>query len=95
MEKNTKILLGVGAVIAAYLIFKPKKVSATESIPPSSEMGDTVGSIKKHYEDLNAYFKSKVAPIDGKCPIGYYKEEIRCIAAPCPEGMCVPLALES
>ena len=28
MEKNTKILLGIGAVIVAYLIFKPKKVSA-------------------------------------------------------------------
>jgi hypothetical protein len=28
MEKNTKILLGVGAVIAAYLILKPKKVMA-------------------------------------------------------------------
>ena len=26
MEKQTKILLGVGAVIAAYLILKPKKV---------------------------------------------------------------------
>jgi hypothetical protein len=25
MEKNTKILLGLGAVIAAYLILKPKK----------------------------------------------------------------------
>jgi len=25
MEKNTKILLGVGAVIAAYLILKHKK----------------------------------------------------------------------
>jgi hypothetical protein len=28
MEKNTKILLGVGAIIAAYLILKPKKVIA-------------------------------------------------------------------
>ena len=28
MEKNTKILLGVGAVIAAYLILKPKKAVA-------------------------------------------------------------------
>ena len=26
MEKQTKILLGVGAVVAAYLILKPKKV---------------------------------------------------------------------
>jgi hypothetical protein len=28
MEKNTKILLGLGAVIAAYLILKPKKATA-------------------------------------------------------------------
>jgi hypothetical protein len=28
MEKQTKILLGLGAVIAAYLILKPKKVTA-------------------------------------------------------------------
>jgi hypothetical protein len=28
MEKNTKILLGVGAVIAAYLILKPKEAIA-------------------------------------------------------------------
>ena len=28
MEKNTKILLGVGAIIAAYLILKPKKAMA-------------------------------------------------------------------
>jgi hypothetical protein len=29
MEKQTKILLGVGAVIAAYLILKPKKAQST------------------------------------------------------------------
>ena len=28
MEKQTKILLGVGAIIAAYLILKPKKAAA-------------------------------------------------------------------
>ena len=32
MEKQTKILLGVGAVVAAYLILKPKKVSAQTSV---------------------------------------------------------------
>jgi len=32
MEKNTKILLGVGAVIAAYLILKPKKIIAQEVV---------------------------------------------------------------
>ena len=38
MEKNTKILLGVGAVIAAYLILKPKKVAAQTDVvsPPSN-----------------------------------------------------------
>ena len=29
MEKNTKILIGIGAVIAAYLILKPKVAVAT------------------------------------------------------------------
>ena len=32
MEKNTKILLGVGAVIAAYLILKPKKVDGKTNL---------------------------------------------------------------
>jgi hypothetical protein len=34
MEKQTKILLGLGAVIAAYIILKPKKaVAQTDSAP--------------------------------------------------------------
>jgi hypothetical protein len=35
MEKNTKILLGVGAIIAAYIILKPKKavIAANSSNP--------------------------------------------------------------
>jgi hypothetical protein len=32
MEKNTKILLGLGAVIAAYLILKPKKAIAQNGL---------------------------------------------------------------
>jgi hypothetical protein len=32
MEKNTKILIGVGAVIAAYLILKPKKAIAQNGL---------------------------------------------------------------
>jgi hypothetical protein len=32
MNKQTKILLGVGAVIAAYLILKPKKAVAQEPL---------------------------------------------------------------
>jgi len=38
MEKNTKILIGVGAVIAAYLILKPKKaVTSGVAVVPSEE----------------------------------------------------------
>jgi len=80
MEKQTKILLGLGAVIAAYLILKPKKVDTSTQ--------DTIAQIRMNV-------KSKVSPINGKCPIGYYKETINCIIAPCPEGMCVPKALRS
>jgi hypothetical protein len=32
MEKNTKILLGVGAIIAAYLILKPKKANKIDVV---------------------------------------------------------------
>jgi len=32
MEKQTKILLGLGAVIAAYLILKPKKTAAQTNV---------------------------------------------------------------
>lgn len=32
MEKQTKILLGIGAAIAVYLILKPKKAAAAQTI---------------------------------------------------------------
>ena len=37
MEKQTKILLGLGAVIAAYLILKPKK-AANSYVPSKMEL---------------------------------------------------------
>jgi hypothetical protein len=113
MEKNTKILLGVGAVIAAYLILKPKKAVTSTAIKEEKPQPKVTGgypcpdgTIDYNYTDngamspcvghkspldaLNKYLKSQVAPTNGKCPSGYYKETIRCIVAPCPEGMCVP-----
>jgi hypothetical protein len=116
MEKQTKILLGIGAAIALYLILKPKKaVTSAVAVVPSEEkpqpkvtggypcpdgtidydytdngvMSPCVGN-KSPLDALNRYLKSQVAPTNGKCPSGYYKETIRCIIAPCPEGMCVP-----
>jgi hypothetical protein len=35
MEKNTKILLGVGAAISLYLILKPKKAAGQSNSTPS------------------------------------------------------------
>jgi hypothetical protein len=75
MEKQNKILLGIGAVIAAYLILKPKKVSPSVS--------NTISEITKE-------LKNKVAPVNGVCPSGYIEETIYCITAPCPQGMCRP-----
>jgi hypothetical protein len=39
MEKNTKILLGVGAIIALYLILKPKKAIATTIVTNPTPIG--------------------------------------------------------
>ena len=38
MEKNTKILLGLGAVIAAYLILKPKKATQTDVVTSTKKL---------------------------------------------------------
>jgi len=50
MEKNTKILLGIGAAIAAYLILKPKKNNSSLPIP-----------LKFYDTDLVSNEKNKVA----------------------------------
>jgi hypothetical protein len=42
MEKQTKILLGVGAVIAAYLILKPKKAAAETTLVNNPLQDDKV-----------------------------------------------------
>jgi hypothetical protein len=44
MEKQTKILLGVGAAIAAYLILKPKKAVAQTVTPQPSNPVEVIQS---------------------------------------------------
>jgi hypothetical protein len=59
MEKQTKILLGVGAVIAAYLILKPKKVVAQTAVVIGTNTSDKV-------------IKTAVMPKDYvECPEGF------------------------
>ena len=94
MEKQTKILLGlVAAGVVAYLVLKPKKaVAASISVNNKQEQGGGVkdATMNKELDKINNFFKSRVSPINGECPYGYYQETIYCITAPCPEGMCVP-----
>jgi hypothetical protein len=65
MEKNTKILLGLGAFIAAYLILKPKKAAAQtdvvtkkleidslERVPSSDDTPEMIlGATRRTYKD--------------------------------------------
>jgi len=66
MEKQTKILLGVGAVIAAYLILKPKKAAAQTSVAP------TPAPAPVPIVDNNR--------LSGTCPDGYtYNSLVGCL----------------
>jgi hypothetical protein len=47
MDKNTKILLGVGAVIAAYLILKPKKAIGQTDVVNNTSTEKLAQSIEK------------------------------------------------
>ena len=59
MEKQTKILLGVGVVIAAYLILKPKKAVAQKEVVTDTNTSDKV-------------IKAAVMPKDYvECPEGF------------------------
>jgi hypothetical protein len=71
MEKNTKILLGIGAVIAAYLILKPKKEVVKNPIDllPNSDSG--VG-IVQNPEEKEKFFPNE-SQLNNRltCPQGY------------------------
>ena len=79
MEKNTKILLGVGAAIALFLILKPKKSLAQPPIDlPSSgggAIGGGVGIVQNPEGDLKPIdtdIKTAVEPTTKDCvQVGY------------------------
>jgi hypothetical protein len=57
MEKQTKILIGVGAVIAAYLILKPKKAVAAAPMVPIPQVIESGTYDKPNPNDINDIFK--------------------------------------
>jgi hypothetical protein len=62
MERQTKILLGLGAIIAAYLILKPKKAAARTGVVTSSGIQETQLILVDHdpgwNEDLSKIFEN-------------------------------------
>lgn len=75
MEKNTKILIGVGiAAVAAYFVYRSKS--------KKTQTGDVVVATNPQTGDIAGAMK---------CPEGTKYVAINCIKAPCPKGECVPM----
>jgi hypothetical protein len=69
MEKNTKILLGVGAAIALYLILKPKKtipidLSSTGQRDPLPQMPKGGGVVQNPEGDLKPIDTGKKTAVE-------------------------------
>jgi hypothetical protein len=65
MEKNTKILIGVGAVIAAYLILKPKTVKASDNKTLPSKVSMPSSNVCP-----DGYIEEVINCIAAPCPRG-------------------------
>ena len=82
MEKQTKILLGVGAVIAAYLILKPKKAMAqTDNTKNNTEK--TKDCVVETYNCVTKSYETIQIPIDANC-YEYQPDKPQC-AEPMPD----------
>jgi hypothetical protein len=65
MKKNTKILLGLGAVIAAYLILKPKMVKASNNKTLPSKVNMPSSNVCP-----DGYIEEVINCISAPCPRG-------------------------
>ena len=96
MEKNTKILIGVGiAAVAAYFVYRNKKsgkcpegfvYSQINCIQAPCPDGECVPLESIPEEILPPIFqpKPKPLPVSSKCPAGSSEQVVMCIKAPCP-----------
>jgi len=90
MEKNTKILLGLGAVIAAYLILKRKKAIGQTAEVSTPNQVKTKDCVVKTYNCVTTTYKTIQIPIDDeKCDtpmrFGGYQPEPPPCAGPLPD----------
>jgi len=93
MEKNTKILIGVGiAAVAAYFVYRSKSKAKTQT-GGEAQTGGAGGAVKGkcpegffYVQPLPPIFqpKPKPLPVSSKCPAGSSEQVVMCIKAPCP-----------
>lgn len=103
MEKNTKILIGVGiAAVAAYFVYRNKSKSGVDKATPTSDCEqryfEAIALSKKAAE---SGLLSGVPPKEifikrceeekqsSKCPDGTVETIVNCAKAPCP-SQCMP-----
>jgi len=102
MEKQTKILLGVGAIIAAYLILKPKKaVAQTELVSLKKSPTPNDGSSNEYDYIPESPYMPQVTESTPEEWIRYYEFKKRkreeeqkycvCVQEPCNCGGGVKL----
>lgn len=65
MEKNTKILLGLAAVLVAYLVLRPKK-SAQKSLNDPIMPSDAGSDVKKPKPDVDTLMQPDNQGVKGK-----------------------------
>ena len=67
MQKQTKILLGLGAVIAAYLILKPKKYIGQTSVVNTSTPTKTKDCVVGSFNCVTTTYETIQIPIADEC----------------------------
>jgi hypothetical protein len=84
MEKNTKILVGVGVAVAAYFIYMNNRKPVT--IPTTISTTEPVKPLKQ--EPLQDLSSSDIFQSKKVCPAGTTEQVVDCLVAPC-ETFCV------
>ena len=86
MEKQTKILLGIGAVIAAYLILKPKMATVQTDVPSLSKDKIDLTDVNPTGSDEVLKALEKVIDPRQHQLFKYPIQNCNCIQAPCNCG---------
>jgi hypothetical protein len=98
MEKNTRILIGVGiAAVAAYFVYRNRKSGSTTGNGkkcPEGFVYSQIKCIKAPCPEGECVPLESIPPKDSpkapqSCPEGQKLVQVQCIKAPCP-AMCVP-----